>query len=475
MARQRTNGSVYRPSKGKGKVKGRFYWVRCYDEHGDPIRKPLKLPDGRGVTDKDVAEKLLRDMVTYSERKQVGLIDPAVENACIPMRTVLGRYVRYLRRRKRGRPHIKQVIACMKLIIDKTGMRRLADFNVVRIDRALGMVSEAGRSARTVNEYRKAAFGLARWAMRVAEIVDRNPCEAIEPRDERADRRKVRRALTLDEAGKLLAVSADRRLYYHVALWTGLRVNEVRLLEWRDLDLEGDRPCLVLRAATTKSKRADELPIHADLAVALRAARPAFAKPTDRVFRTVPIRRTLTGGRQRCKGGRRHYPGDLERAGIAVQDAHGRSVDLHALRTTYISWLGEHGVDPRAQVILARHTPQGVTLKHYQDFTVFDLWAEIAKLPGPPKETEAARATGTLDATAVGPGASFYSAPIGSDRRLLAKNGGSGLSESSAIVSSPTPSKHCKTRGLRAKTGLGDRGLEPLTSCVSSRRSGQLS
>jgi hypothetical protein len=54
-------------------------------------------------------------------------------------------------------------------------------------------------------------------------------------------------------------------------------------------------------------------------------------------------------------------------------------------------------VDPRAQIVLARHAPQGVTLRNYQDFSLFDLWAEIAKLPAIRTEVkaEAASATGT--------------------------------------------------------------------------------
>ena len=53
-------------------------------------------------------------------------------------------------------------------------------------------------------------------------------------------------------------------------------------------------------------------------------------------------------------------------------------------------------------MMLARHAPQGVTLKHYQDFTVFDLWRETGKLHPIRWEVtgnETARATGT-DGTA---------------------------------------------------------------------------
>ena len=77
----------------------------------------------------------------------------------------------------------------------------------------------------------------------------------------------------------------------------GLRVGEILALEWRDfVDLEAGRPCIQLRAAATKAKRADELPLHPDLVEALAAAKPPFAQPEDRVFKTAPGLRTFKGG-----------------------------------------------------------------------------------------------------------------------------------------------------------------------------------
>ncbi len=220
------------------------------------------------------------------------------------------------------------------------------------------------------------------------DLVDCNPVARVKSRSEAADTRKVRRSLTISEGYGLLDVSAPRRLFYAVALWVGLRVDEIRSLEWRDVHLEGDRPCIRLRASTTKAKRADEMPLHADLAAMLRDAKPPFAKPMDRVLRTVPRLTT--------------FKRDLERAEIAFEDDQGRTVDRHALRTTFISWLGQYGVDPRAQIRLARHAPRGITLRSYQDFSVFHLWAEIAKLPGAGcPETAMVRATGTGDARGV--------------------------------------------------------------------------
>ena len=54
-----------------------------------------------------------------------------------------------------------------------------------------------------------------------------------------------------------------------------------------------------------------------------------------------------------------------------------------------------------AQILLAGHAPQGVTLRHYRDFSILDLWAEIRKL-APIRtnaiQTEAVAATGTENA-----------------------------------------------------------------------------
>jgi len=145
------------------------------------------------------------------------------------------------------------------------------------------------------------------------------------------------------------------------------------------------RPSVRVRADVkgNKSKRADELPLHPDLAEAMRQAKPPFAKPTDRVFKTTPILRTLKR--------------DLDRAAIPFADENGRTVDRHAFKTTFVSWLAANGVSETAMSRLAQHSPKGVTERHYQDFGVFDLWAEIQKLPSmiPAADSDVLRATRT--------------------------------------------------------------------------------
>jgi len=56
---------------------------------------------------------------------------------------------------------------------------------------------------------------------------------------------------------------------------------------------------------------------------------------------------------------------DLENAGIAWQDAQGRFADFHALRHTFITNLGRHGVSPTTAQKLARHSTPVLTAARY--------------------------------------------------------------------------------------------------------------
>ncbi len=304
------------------------------------------------------------------------------------------------------------------------------------------------RAPRTINVYRQCCFSLAEWAVK-NELLDRNPVAVIDRRNEAADTRKVRRSLTVDEVYRLLGVSRPRTLFYVAGLLTGLRVKETRALQWGDIDFDGDRPAIRLRAAATKSKRADELPLHPDLATALRDAKPPFAKLTDRVFKSAPTLRTFKLG--------------LQRARIPFADTQGRTVDRHALRTTFISWLGLYGVDPRAQIVLARHAPQGVTLKHYQDFTVFDLWAEIRKLPPTRVESaqaDAVRATGTADSAPASEVARVaVRLAVGLDRKGVKRSstgriGDDGQRGSQRVKPPPVPSRTAFSTAEASKAGV---------------------
>lgn len=225
-------------------------------------------------------------------RRWQRLIGPHDESARIPTRIVLARFARSLRGRRRSRTHVRKTIRRVKWLCDTGEMPRLADLNATNTDKALRVLSGRNWAPKTINDYRAALFGMCQWAVKVEKLLSANPLESVAVQETAGDVRKVRRALTADEAKRLLAKPGPPGLWYETAMFTGLRVSELRALEWRDVDLSGRQPRIRLRAATTKARRDDVISLRCSLADKLRLAMSAFAKPTDRVFPTTPTRTT---------------------------------------------------------------------------------------------------------------------------------------------------------------------------------------
>jgi len=149
--------------------------------------------------------------------------------------------------------------------------------------------------------------------------------------------------------------------------------------------LNAPHPFIQLRAATTKSKRADVLPVRANLADLLRKAK-GDASDGDRVVKVLPRIPT-----------HRKY---LAAAGIPWLDDAGRRANIHCLRHSYGTLLSKGGVSPREVMSLMRHTDLRLTMKVYTDPRIFDLAGAVEKLPitlGTSDEAQAAQATGTDD------------------------------------------------------------------------------
>ena len=123
--------------------------------------------------------------------------------------------------------------------------------------------------------------------------------------------------------------------------------------------------CIQLRAETTKSKRADALPLRADLSKLLRKAR-GEADDAGSVVKVLPRIPT-----------HRKY---LAAAGIPWVNDAGRRADIHCLRHSYGTLLSKGGVSPREAMSLMRHTDMRLTMKVYTDPRIFDLAGAVEKL-----------------------------------------------------------------------------------------------
>jgi hypothetical protein len=243
-----------------------------------------------------------------------------------------------------------------------------------------------------------------------------DPTTAIDRLTEVNDIRRARRALSADEVRRLLAAVPERyRLAYQILMATGLRRTELLKLRWGDLRLNAPHPFIQLRASTTKSKRADILPLRADLVDLLEQAKGDAddSEPVVNGLPRIPIHKQY-----------------LEAAGIPYLDDLGRRADIHALRHTFGTMLASAGVNIREAMELMRHTDMRLTTKVYTDPRAFNLAGAVEKLPrlyDKPDQRQAA--TGTEDFSAVADGRN------GNDRDDLSrdfeggKKGGKNVSE----------------------------------------------
>ncbi len=161
-----------------------------------------------------------------------------------------------------------------------------------------------------------------------------------------------------------------------------------------------------------KANRLDVIPIHPQLADELARRREAsMALPKARVFpqSVTDVTRPkdfLRAGIAReavvtdangepvmiGKGNRRR-----PKTRIVAEDAEGRVIDLHAMRTTLGTNLARAGVAPQIAQRIMRHGDYRTTLRHYTVLGLTDTAKAVAELPAiEPRQPEAA--TGTCDA-----------------------------------------------------------------------------
>jgi len=254
-----------------------------------------------------------------------------------------------------------------------------------------------GISHRTANLQVDTLRSMLGWAVKVGLIAESPLRNMPRLKENEATKRYQRRALTEEEIEAFLAAARedDRRNAVHrrrvpqepfwrALLETGARYGEVIRVSWADLDM-GKR-LLTLRAENTKTRKARVIPMLDGLAEDLEGLRANHIavlerplRPNDRVFlspegcawpaHTVNVTRIL----------RRL----LEDAGIDRLDAHGKRVDVHALRHSFASRLARRGVPLSHAQRLLGHSTVEMTARVYTHLEVDDLRGAVGVLsPG---------------------------------------------------------------------------------------------
>ena len=386
-----------------------------YSDYHVRIRvAPYKQRRARLCTDRDTSRTWHELLQAAVDRKQGGEPARAEVLAMLPRRLLVQFQLvpSALSRRRRGTfadnvrdykaeletagrdgVYVRSLTACLAAVGAACGWRRVADVDRDGLLKYLAERKATGAAPRTLKNVRAIVAGFVAWAVQ-ARRLDGDTLGKLPSIDTSAGRKRQRRALTPDEVARLLGGAGPRELVYRVALGSGLRLGELRRLQWRDVHVDTTRPRLELRTEATKSKRADTLPLAPALAARLRAARPADHAPTDPVFNGLPSWNTWLAdcGRARIQT---HEPADADgKRGVLA-------VGFHSLRVTFVSELQRAGVNPRTLMELARHTDYRLTAGTYTDRAVLDTTAAVARLPdyatGPTTDAAAARREGTTD------------------------------------------------------------------------------
>jgi integrase len=393
------------------------------------------------------AELVKANVITAAENN-------AADHADRPLAEHFDAYVAHLRAKGNDPHRITQVRARLGRVTTDCGFGRLSQLGAAALERWLVARQDERMSAATRNGYREALVGFGNWCRRTHRLIA-NPFIDVPIADVNSDRRRVRRALTEDELVKLLGVARrrplcdallvrrgarkgqaaanvrpdvkrrleqvgrERALIYKTLVLTGLRKGELASITVGNVDLDSLNPYIVLNAADEKNRQGAEVPLRADLAGDIQswlADKLKVVQDSARLKIGEPIPMRLPANTRLFNvpsGLIRILDRDLVAAGIArlVKDPktgkttlhkcddRGRTIDVHALRTTFGTHLSKGGVPLRTAQAAMRHSKPDLTANVYTDPKLLDVAGALDALPALPLDREPARehakATGT--------------------------------------------------------------------------------
>ena len=378
-------------AKGKDgekiKKKSKFWYI---DYKGpDGIRKRVK-----GFKDKTATAQLAAKLEKEAELAEVGIIDKYKEHTKRPLTEHIEDFRVSLQAKGNTAKHVKLVVRRAEKVIEGCKFCFWPDISANKVQRFLlkSKQGDKGIGAQTFNFYIQAIKQFCNWMVQDGRA-NENPLSHLSKVNVRTDRRHDRRALEPDELRRLLQATEsaetrfgmkghERALLYIFAAETGLRANECRNLTVSSFDF--DKLTVTVKAAYSKRKRMDVLPLRKDRALYLK---DFFAgkMPNVKAFNMPSENYTA-----------KMLKADLEAVGIEYEDEAGRFVDFHALRHTTGSLLADAGVHPKIAQSLMRHSDINLTMSRYSHIFRGQESEAVETLPDltlPSKNKQ--RATGT--------------------------------------------------------------------------------
>jgi integrase len=353
------------------------------------------------------------------------------------------------------------------------------------------------------------------WCL-LTDRLPANPFDAIPKADEKADRRRQRRAMEESELVRLLDVARqrpllealtvrkgkrngeryakvrpevrerleqlgrERALIYKTLVLTGLRKGELSSLTVAQLHLDEPVPFASLDAADEKNREGNDIPLRDDLAADLRdwlafklerlqqearaSGEPIPARlPHDSSLFRVPDRLVKILDRDLVLAGIARRVKVEGKWRIDKRDERGRTIDVHALRHTFGTLLSKGGVAPRTAQAAMRHSDIKLTMNVYTDPKLLDVRGALNTLPVLPIDG----ANGSERNVSVSTGTDGRGASAPTEARTLALLLAQNPDNRGATLSIAVTPDSRGTSPALAVSVRGDKKKDSLTSPVS--------
>ena len=357
-----------------------------------------------GCRDEDAARSVLRDLERRAELVKSGVMsiaeDSIADQQAVPLDDHFRTYVNHLQAKGAGQNHRDATRRCLGRVTADCGWQWLRDLTRQGIEKWVAQRMADGTSAASRNKHLASLIAFGNWCVDCGRMLV-NPFSRIPKANEKADPRRQRRAMTEGELVRLIEVARwrplaeygresaestgnrtnkrkapltfeglaaaveqarqqlignpelvekldrlgrERALVIKVMVLTGLRKSELASMTVGQLVLDGFMPCLFLNAADEKNRQGSTIPLRADLVADLRewltdTPKPATLRLSDHNAQPDPFRKLF----KVPTGLVRILNRDLMVAGIAKRDERGRTLDVHALRTTFGTLLSKGG------------------------------------------------------------------------------------------------------------------------------------
>ena len=484
--------------------KGREVWTARYVD-ADGISREVST----GCKDRGAARQVLAGLEARTEKIASGIISKAEANtatwAGVPLAEHIEAHAANMQGLRRAASTVGHRRWFLTGVVNGLGWKRLADLSRPQLERWLNEQVREGMGARNRNAHASAMVSFGNWLVRAGRL-SVNPFAGLPMLNEKADRRRERRVLSMDEfaqlidaaerrplaeasknrgsdanltpatVDKLLWLGETRSMIYSTLMFTGLRYGELRSITIGQVHLEETPPYIELRAANEKARRGAQIPLPASFAamlarhIAVRTERLLKQRGASMAFPGVLNAEPLFAMPGKMT---KVFNEDLAFAKLATvdkdtgkilkRDAQGRTLDVHALRHSFCTLVAQSGVNMQTAQRLMRHATPAMTAR-YTHLTLTDLSGAIAALPGLPEITQPTVAIAAETGANLRPILRPINGRISMGHRAI----------SCTLESQDKGGAHTHERPENIgvcgeKRMVGDNGLEPSTPCMSSK------